>query len=409
MEDSNRLINFFASCSKGLEEPLAEELKRITIKHVTVENGGVSFRCSDNLGLQAMLKSRIASRIHKEIIHFEFENIDELVIKAKEEVDWTNLFHVSQSFKINTIFDQAALHHFKNSIYLSQKLKDAVADHFRDKVNKRPFVDTRKADVQFLQHINQAPKNKWYVSILIDLSGEILSNRGYRVDTLHDAPIRENLAAGIINLTDWKPGKELFIDSMCGSATFLIEAALMAYKITPSYLKINEILNKKKQIYAVQKQKWFQHSDLEKYFYDLCSDLHEQNDKNLSQKYEQLIYGSDINKQFVDNAFINIGNAYLKGKINLSRQDARLIVPPKDLPGIIICNPPYGERLGNPFAIEKLYNDYGENLKMNFAGFRAYIFTIHNDLRKQISLRTSERIPLRNGNIECRLLKYELY
>jgi 23S rRNA G2445 N2-methylase RlmL len=408
MNISNTCI-FFASCSKNLETLLQSEATSFGLQNISKRPGGIYFSSSQEKSLDFLLHTRLSSRIYKELFQFSIQDQNDLYLKAKNN-PWETVFSLQQTFKIKTLFDSSAKKTFKNSVLFSQKLKDAMVDQFRQVYSKRPSVDTKNPDINLLVRVEKGKGKNWTVSISLDLCSEPLSHRGYRLDSF-EAPLRENLAAGIVMLTDWNPENELFIDSMCGSGTLSIEAALIKYNIPPTYLKIIRIIEKKEKPFGFLKQLWFSKSnDLKKIFYDRIENLYQEIQSKLNGPSSNQFYASDWDNKALQTTKKNLTQTSLEKFIHLKKQNALKLTPPDhDKSGIIICNPPYGLRLGDENELKDLYKNYGENLKNNFKGFRAYIFTGNPELRKQISLSTSQRIPLFNGMIDCRLLKYDLY
>ena len=401
--------NFFASCSRNLEELLEREASTFGCENISRQTGGINFSSSYETCLEFLLHSRISSRIFKKITEFSIQNLNDLYGKVKNHL-WQNIFPLNQTFKIKTIFDSNAKRSFKNSILFSQKAKDGIVDHFREKTSKRPSVDTQNPDISILIRVEEASDKKWKVIFYLDLCHLPLSQRGYRKNS-GEAPLRENLAAGVIMLTDWDPKKDLFIDSMCGSGTLSIEAALISAQIPPTFLKIKSFVENKEKPFSFLKHNWFNKNvGLKNYFYQRIESLYEEIENKTKKLSKKQFYASDWDNRVLNTARQNFQKMNLENVINLKKQNALKLPPPNnEEKGIIICNPPYGVRLGDEEKLKDLYRDYGENLKRNFKGFRAYIFTGNINLRKQISLSTSKRIPLYNGTIECRLLKYDLY
>ena len=400
---------FFASCSKHLEELLEGEARTFGCENITQQNGGVSFNSSHETCLEFLLHTRIASRVFMKTSDFSIQSLNELYGQVKSH-SWQNVFSLNQTFKIKTIFDPAAKRIFKNSILFSQKAKDGIVDHFREKTSKRPSVDTQDPDISILIRVEEVSEKKWKVTFYLDLCHLPLSQRGYRQNS-GEAPLRENLAAGIIMLTDWDPDKDLFVDSMCGSGTLSIEAALISAQIPPTFLKIKSYIEDKNKPFSFLKHRWFtKNKELKEYFYKRAESLYNEIEQKIKTLSKKQFYASDWDNRVLKTARDNFEKMNLENIIHLKKQNALKLPPPnKDGKGIIICNPPYGIRLGEEEKLKELYRDYGENLKKNFKGFRAYILTGNMNLRKQISLSTSKRIPLYNGTIECRLLKYDLY
>lgn len=409
-------LNFFASCPRGLEEVLGREAKEQGIKG-KILLGGISFSCDAERAIDLVLNSRIASRVF--ILMQSFDMKDELDLYKKAKQNWWHKeFTLDQTFKIKTLFDYNANLSFRNSVAVSQKLKDAIVDQYRDEKGKRPDVDTKTPDVSILLRIetkideNERIKG-FHASIYFDMCGEPLSNRGYRPSG-HTAPIRENLAAGILMSIDWNPKSEPLIDIMCGTGTFLIEGALMANDIPPSYIRIHRALKNDQTAFDFLKHNWFtKNKMLEAIIKDKIVRLDEDVDKKLDKFHpdDQQFWGSDISGKAIDIAKKTVELSDLPFRMfGLFPKTALSVLPPeRTTSGVIICNPPYGERMGTDEELETLYHDLGENLKKNWKGFRAYILTSKPELRKKISLQTSKRIPVWNGSIECRVLEYKLF
>lgn len=400
---------FFASCSKNLETLLQSEAISYGLQNISKRPGGIYFSSSQEKSLEFLLHTRLSSRIFKELFQFSIDDLNDLYLKAINN-PWETVFSLQQTFKIKTLFDSSAKRTLKNSVLFSQKLKDAIVDKFRQTYAKRPSVDTKNPDINLLVRVERGKEKNWMVSISLDLCNQPLGHRGYRLDSF-EAPLRENLAAGIVMLTDWDPENDLFIDSMCGSGTLSIEAALIKYNIPPTYLKIINIIENKEKPFGFLKQLWFsKNSDLIKFFYERLENLYQEIQSKLNCLSPNQFYASDWDNKALQTTKKNLIKTNLEKIINIKKQDALKLTPPThNKSGIIICNPPYGYRLGDEKELMSFYKNYGENLKKNFKGFRAYIFTGNPELRKQISLSTSQRIPLFNGMIECRLLKYDLY
>ena len=412
--DENKRVydqpGFFASCPKECEALLEKEIRDLGITRVFVEKGGVFFRCETDLACKVILQSRIASRVFHEIQVYTIADERELYSLAKEKW-WDKIFDLKQTFMIKTLFDIDSKYKFKNSMIFSQLLKDAIVDNFRDKYGERPSVDTVNPDISILLRIQKKEKGELFnAHILIDMCGEPLSNRGYR-DVGFQAPLRENLAAAIVMSTDFDPNRDIFIDSMCGSGSILIEAILLKAKIAPTYLRVRPYVEKKQITFDCLKHPWFiNDKKAERLFIQYINEVYSQSIDALQSLETGQFLGFDISEQSLAITRSNLRSAKIPEQIvMLNKRDATKIHAIEEPPGIIICNPPYGERMGEEEKLKELYHEYGENLKQNFKGYRAYIFTSKPDLRKSISLQTKARIPLFNGNLDCRLIKYELY
>lgn len=401
---------FFASCPREVEGLLEKEIRSLGINRIEVEKGGIAFKCETEEAIDVLLNSRVASRVFKELQVYTISSEKDLYARAKEKW-WDKVFSVHQTFKINTLFDRDAREHFSNSIIFSQLLKDAIADNFREKFGERPSVDTGRPDITFLLRVERKPGTDLFnARILVDMCGDPLSNRGYREESLK-APLRENLAAAIIMTTDFDPEKDLFTDTMCGSGTFLIEGILIKAKVAPTYLKVRQYIEKKAPVFDFLKHPWFlADRKSHRLFEERAQVIYNHSLSALNELQTRQFFGFDITERALETTRIHLMNAMIDQQIvTLNKRDATKITPMDEPPGIVIANPPYGERMGEEEELKNLYHAYGENLKQNFKGFRAYVFTSNPLLRKAISLGTSKRFTFYNGSLECRLLKYDLY
>jgi putative N6-adenine-specific DNA methylase len=414
--DFNRAIitsmdQFFISSPLGTEELLLSELEQAGVSVRNKANGGAYCKTRPLLALELLLTSRVASRIYRELSKFSISNEQELLLKSTNW-PWESLFTLDQTFKVESSFDREAKRRFRNTLLLSQKLKDGIVDHFRGKYGSRPNVDTKQPDITIFMRIEQSTHNerRFTVRILQDLSGSPLSNRGYRRAIVHQAPLRENLAAAIIMLSNWKKDQEPLVDSMCGSATMLIEAALIKYNIPPSYLMIQEFLEENKGPWSFLNHLWFtQDSALKTGFDLLVKRLNQQTIRGLASAKPGTFFGYDNSVPSLKIARDATNRAKISHIIALKKECATKLHPPSGKPCTIVCNPPYGERLGRDDELAHLYHQYGENLKQSFRGSTAYILISNSQLRKKISLQTKRRIPLLNGGLECRLCEYLLF
>ena len=395
---------YFASCSIGLETILSKELQTFGAKKVTISRGGAEFK-GDTSAIAAILNSRVASRILKKVCSFETPN-EKALYKNAVQINWSKIFDVDLTFKIQAIISNQV---FSNSVYLSQLFKDAVVDSFRKAVGKRPNVRLDSPDVSLVLRTERFKQDSIKASIYIDLCGEPLHQRGYRI-TAGPAPLKENLAAGILLISEWGNNSNIFVDTMCGSGTFLIEAALLKFDIPPCFTRIRS-----KKPWAIQKLNFFKQNTQLREIFD--AEL-----KNCSQKTingfkkargsEASIFGFDINNVAVSASKENVMLAGFSNIIKVAQADATKVSPPVNNPqalSLVLCNPPYGERLGDIEKMGDLYYNYGENLKEQFKGYTAVIFTGNFDSAKKISLKPQYKTPLFNGKIECRVFRYPLY
>lgn len=407
MLNYNEKNTYFLSCPRDCEELLIQELAELDIKVSEVSKGGVFFEEDLAKAFEALLHTRIASRIFIQLKTFKFTEENQISGKVFP-FDWSELFDASQTFKVNTIFDRAAKKKFPNSVYFSQLVKDGIVDHFVKQKETRPNVELKFPDFSFTIRIEATHKPElWQAMVSMDLTGFALSNRGYRAKG-HSAPLRENVAAAIVANIPFNPEEEVFIDSMAGSGTILIEAMLKHLNVSPSFLWIKKPL-KYLSIFKTILLK--EDKVLKSKLQSMVNELNDQNESNLRNLQANTYFAFDISGRYLDlirNTITRTGLDWKK--VRIVKKDALELQPPyDDAKGVIVCNPPYGKRIGEVEALEKTYYDYGENLKQNFKGFRAYVFTSNPELRKKISLQTSQRIPLFNGDLECRLLKYDLF
>ncbi len=360
----------------GLENVLASEIRSLGGESVVVERRAVSFFGDQKLMYKANFHLRTALKVLKPIAEFEVTKREELYDHAKK-IPWTNYLALGKSFAIDSTVQSEM---FVNTMYASLKVKDAIVDHFRDVTGKRPSVNSEDPDVRINVYLMGN-----HCILSLDSSGESLHKRGYRLGQ-GDAPINEVLAAGMIMLTGWH-GERDFLDPMCGSGTLLIEAALIAKGIPPGmYRKSFGFEN------------WPDFDDA--LFAEIYNGEYE-------KEFTGKIVGSDISVKDIAIARANIKNASLTKVIDLQVQDIMTLEPPF-VSGIIITNPPYGERM-KPQSIAELYTTVGNTLKNRFAGFEAWIISSSLDGLKSIGLKPAKKIDLFNGALACSYRCYELF
>lgn len=370
--------NFFAPCPRGLERVLCEELAELGASGPIPTDGGASFSGEWDNACIINLESRIASRVLWKILEQDYKS-EEDVYKATLSLPWEAWFSPDLTIKVNLAATKSPL---KSLDFATLRIKDGVCDRFRQKTGKRPSVDTANPDMRIHAHLTE---NR--VSLYIDLSGEPLFKRGLRHYSV-EAPLRENLAAGILRLCGWKPGIPL-LDPMCGSGTFLLEAAQMALSVPPG----------SDRHFAFEKLKRFDKNKWES-LREAC--LAKQ------KPVEPLsIFGSDISGNALEFARKNLIEAGLDNAVKLKQANFLELPPPFDA-GIIVTNPPYGVRIGSDDELSRLYPLIGDVLKKKYAGWSAYFFTADMRLAKLIRLSASRRTPLYNGALECRLFEYRM-
>ena len=372
-------VNKFKMVAKtfaGLEQVLADELKVLGAESITVERRAVSFWGDQELLYKANFSLRTALKILKPVAEFNVTKREQLYNLAKK-VPWTDYLALGKTFAIDSTVQSDI---FVNSMYASLKVKDAIADHFREATGKRPSVNTVNPDIRINVYLMG---NQCILSL--DSSGESLHKRGYRVGQ-GDAPLNEVLAAGMILLSGWH-GERDFLDPMCGSGTLLIEAEMIAQGIPPGIYR---------KSFAFELWPDFN----EKLFADIYNAEYE-------TEFTGKIIGSDISVKNISIAKANIKSAGFSKKIEVKVQDIRTIEPPFEN-GMIITNPPYGERI-KPQSILELYTSIGNVLKNKFTGYEAWIISGSVDGLKSIGLKPSKKIELFNGAIACSYRWYNLF
>ncbi len=374
MEETFELI---AKTMQGLEEVLAKEIHDLGGQDVEIGRRSVFFRGDKRLMYKANLHLRTALRILKPIAAFKARKPEEIYAKLLE-VQWDKYFDLNQTFVVDTVVYSE---NFNNSLFLSYKVKDAIADWFSDKYGKRPSVRLTNPDIYV--HLHVAHDN---CTLCLDSSGESLHKRGYRADQT-EAPLNEVLAAGMLLLAGWN-GQGNFIDPMCGSGTLPIEAALIALNIPPGIYRNS---------FAFQNWK--------DYDSDLFDELY---DEDTEREFTGKIYGSDISKQAIAIAERNVKGAGLSKYIHLKAKPMQEILTTVGHEGTLMTNPPYGERLKVDDLLG-LYEDLGTCLKHVFMGWDAYVLSYREECFDHIGLRHSARFPLMNGALECEMRKYEIF
>jgi putative N6-adenine-specific DNA methylase len=387
VKDKNKVINevssgesfkMIAKTMYGLEEVLAEELRALGAKDVTPINRAVAFTGTMQTLYKANYACRTALAILKPFAEFEANNEQELYDNVYK-IKWEQILDVDCKFFIESAANSKI---FTNSYYAALKMKDAIVDRFRRMFGRRPTIDTENADYKFNIHINA---NK--VTLLMNSSGESLHKRGYR-QGVGIAPINEVLAAGLIQLSGWKADCHFF-DPMCGSGTILIEAAMYANNIPAQYYR---------KKFGFMRWKEFNNSE--------WKGVKERLDRGI-REFEYEIWGSDIDPTVIDQAEKNLRFAKLHHDVCLFPNSFEFQDAPEG-ECMIITNPPYGERISVE-DITKLYSMIGDRFKSFGDGKTAWLITSDFRAMKSIGLKTSRKIQLYNGALECRFLKFELY
>ena len=371
---------FFATTAKGVEEVLAAELTRLNAEGVSVESGGVRFRGGLEAAYRANLWLRTASRVLMTLAEFPCETPEQLY-QGVRAVGWTKYLTPAMTLAVDCNLRDSVLTH---SGFVALKTKDAIVDDLRDALGSRPDVDNKNPDLRINVRLF---RNRCTLSL--DCSGTPLDRRGYRLDR-HEAPLKENLAAALVELSGWD-GSVPLLDPMCGTGTIAIEAALKALNIPPGLLRP-----------GFGFQRWLG------YDRELWDRLVAEARQGVLAALPAQVLGSDISHAAIAMANENARRAGVVDRIALGRGEISELTPPPG-PGILIFNPPYGKRLGEEEALRPLYKEIGDVMKQRCKGYTAYLFTGNLELAKCVGLKASRRIVLYNGPIECRLLKYEMY
>ena len=372
------MTDFFSPCPRGLEAVLQNELETLGAQGVRATEGGVHFSGDWTFGYRVNLHSRIASRVLWRVALADYRT-EQDIYDTVYALPWHEWFDNTCTIRVNMA---AIICPLKSLDFATLKIKDALCDKFRAQTGARPSVDTHAPDIRIHAFLEQSR-----MTLYVDTSGDALFKRGVRQHT-NIAPLRENLAAGILMLAGWQPGTPL-LDPMCGSGTFLIEAAQMSFNIAPGIGRN----------FAFEKLKNFDGA--------AWSDLRNQALAAQLPVTELPIFGSDLYGDELKATHLNLEHAGLRPAVMLNQANVLEISAPADH-GVLVANLPYGERMGNLDELEALYPKLGDVLKKKFGGWNAYLFTSDLRMPKFIRLSVSRRTPLFNGAIECRLFEYKM-
>jgi putative N6-adenine-specific DNA methylase len=370
---------FFSPCPRGLEGALADELGRLGAASIGTVDGGVGFEGPLDLAYGVNLESRLASRVLWRVGGGPYRDEHELNALARS-IDWPKHFRADRTIRVDVAATRSPL---KSLEFATLTIKDAVADCFRDAQGKRPSVDKRAPDVRVHAYLT-AREATFY----LDTSGDPLFKRGWRRDT-EEAPLRENLAAGIIALTGWQPGAA-FLDPMCGSGTIAIEAALIAADRAPGLSRT----------FGFQKLDWFDGPTWQRL-------KQRARDRVKPPPATPSVFASDRLAAAVAKTRRNAALAQVEGFLAVGEADALARAAPAPS-GTLVTNPPYGIRLEDKARVALMYPKLGDALKARYAGWTACLFSGDPELPKKFGLKADRRIPLWNGAIECRLYCYRI-
>ena len=370
--------HFFAPCPRGLSGALAEELGELGAGAIEPAEAGVAFSGAFDLVYIANLHSRIASRILWRVAQFPYKSEDD-VYNGAAGIRWNSHFNADRTFKIDTNAHRSPV---KSLDFITLRVKDAVADQFRAAAGRRPSVDARDPDVRIHVFLDEK-----MCTLYVDTSGESLFKRGKR-DHVGEAPLKKNLAAGILRLAKWRPGVPL-LDPMCGAGTFLSEAAEISLGCAAG----------RSRSFGFEKLARFNEATWERFV---------ANARKSEKPVEPLpIHGSDLYGRSLGHAVLNLREAGLEEAVKLKQVNLLELSAPGPT-GVIVTNPPYGVRLGEKEELADFYPRLGDALKQRFAGWTAYIFSGDPDIAKLIRLQASRKTVLYNGALECRLYEYRM-
>jgi len=371
-------MNVVASAPEGLEKSLAEEISNLGGLHINTYKRFINFECDFETFYRVHFYSRLAFRFYRKIASFNCYDKQSLYHGVRDSFDWLNWLHFEKTFNVQVTGRTSSLSH---THFTALEVKNSITDLQKAVWNKRSNISLDNPDFIIHLHLNN---NKAIISL--QSSVQSLHKRGYR-PAVGNAPLKENLASGLINMTQWN-GKVPLIDFMCGSGTFLIEAVNQFLEVP---INIDQVylfenwLDFKKDIYLKEKNKA----------------------KNKIINYRKLpkIIGCEINKKVFEQANVNISLAGLENYIQLINKNF-LELQLKCTPGIIICNPPYGKKLGDKNELISLYEQMGIFLKNNFSGWEFWLLSGNPKLTKYLRMKSSFKIPVSNGGIDCRWIKY---
>lgn len=376
--------NFYAICPLGLEELLATELKECGARDIKTVRGGLHFSGSMATAMRACLTSRIASRILMRLAssdYYDEEDVYNFACRTK----WETWFGPDKSIRVDVNSHRSPL---KSLDFTLLRIKDGICDRFMHFMNVRPDVDRARPQIRVFAYLDER-----YCTFYLDLCGEALFKRGWRRDK-GEAPLKENLAAGLLRLAGWTPDQPL-VDPFCGSGTIAIEAAQIACNMAPG-------LNRK-----------FLFENFSTFERDVWEEILDDARMAVNRHAKVRIAASDISSIVVQKARENalqagLSNLIDRGDLTFAQGDARAALPVAES-GLVIANPPYGEQ-SNPksASVASMMKNVSDNLKRNFAGWTAWLLTSDRTLPRQMRLKESRKIPLFNGPLECRFFRFDL-
>lgn len=375
---------FVAVTSPGLTEPLKNELARMGFLKTETHSSSVIFDSNWEGCYRVNLQSRLSTRVLLPIMEFPAYKIEDIYNNIRKH-DFTKYIPANGNLWIDAKLEECSL---KDQRMLAMKAKDGIVDQFREKYNERPSVSKEASLVIYMRGF----KNNYVVSI--DTSTPSLNQRGYR-NMVVDAPLKENVAAGLLALAGWD-GETPIVDPMCGSGTILIEAALQHIKRAPGTLR---------KRFAIQNLGIFQSDVWDKVVDESLNAEVETNEDEVNPN--PIFYGYDVDRDAIKSAISNAQAAGVNHLIKFQRKDVSELVPPVEK-GIIVTNPPYGIRVGDEFFLAETYKNFSHQLKTHFKGWDMWLLSGNKDLTQYLRMRAEQRYPVVNGGIDCRLIHYKI-
>jgi putative N6-adenine-specific DNA methylase len=369
---------FFAPCPRGLEAALAGELETLHASDIVAADGGVAFAGTFDLAYRANLESRLASRILWRVGHGTYRDENDIYALA-HALDWPRWFRADRTLRVDVAATRSPLNSLE---FTTLRIKDAVCDRHRAVGGVRPSVSKESPDVRVHAYLTAND-----ATFYLDTSGDPLFKRGLRRETV-EAPLRENLAAGLLRLAGWQPGTPL-LDPLCGGGTIALEAALIALDIAPGL----------KRTFGFQKLGWYDGPTWQR--------IKQAAQRRARPAAAAGIYASDNDAVAVQQCHANLAAAGLSDAVSVEHVDVLTRTAPAS-GGTIVTNPPYGHRLADSGTLAAFYPLLGDALKQRFPGWTAYLLSGDTRLAKLIGLKASRRTPLFNGALECRLYEYRV-
>lgn len=374
------MSQYFATVARGLESITAQELERLGAQEVRPDFTGVHFSGDRTLLYQVNLWARTVFRVLVTLREFPCSNADRLYTEV-QKIDWQQYIQPHNTLAVNATGGNRTLNH---THFTALQVKNAIIDQQRRQFGQRSSVDTENPDLLINVHIYQ---DRCILSL--DSSGASLHRRGYR-PAMGLAPLKETLAAALLDMAEWEPNLA-FLDPLCGSGTLPLEASLKALNIAPGLFRPEFAF-----------EKWHDFDE------QLWTRLLDEAEESQIPQLKAPIIGSDKDADILDQARINAQQCRISNQVKFSQTDLKDVEAPADK-GVIICNPPYGERLGDAAELGDFYKLLGDVFKQRFKGWTAFVLTGNKELAKRVGLKAARRIPVYNGSIPCTLLKYEMY